>query len=110
MFIPELKKINISGLSLEEATKIIKNEIKTSYIGVEAYITLTYVRDIQVILSGNVFNPGPYTLNGNSNLFHALTAAGGPSELGSFREVQLVRGSSVIDTIDLYETFYIWQI
>ena len=105
IFIPELKKINISGLSLEEAIKIIKNEIKTSYIGVEAYITLTYVRDIQVILSGNVFNPGPYTLNGNSNLFHALTAAGGPSELGSFREVQLVRGSSVIDTIDLYETF-----
>ena len=105
IFIPELKKLNISGLSLEEATKIIKNEINVSYIGVEVYVTLINVRDIQVILSGNVFNPGPYTLNGNSNLFHALTAAGGPSELGSFREVQLIRGNNVIDTIDLYDTF-----
>ena len=63
------------------------------------------VRDIQVIIAGNVFSPGPYTLNGNSTLFHALAISGGPSEDGSFRQIDLVRGGKVIETADFYETF-----
>ncbi len=103
--IPEVGKIFLSGLTLGEATNIIKKTIENSYIGVEAFVTLTNIRDIQIIVSGNVFNPGPYTLNGNSNIFHALSVSGGPSESGSFRQINLVRGSEVIETIDLYDTF-----
>ena len=103
--IPEVGKIFLSGLTLGEATNIIKKTIESSYIGVEAFVTLINIRDIQIIVSGNVFNPGPYTLNGNSNIFHALSVSGGPSESGSFRYINLVRGSEVIETIDLYDTF-----
>ena len=35
-------------------------------------------------------NPGIYTLTGNSNILHALSIAGGVSEFGSFREINLV--------------------
>ena len=56
-------------------------------------------------MAGNVYNPGPYTLNGNSNMFHALVMAGGPSESGSFRSIKLIRNNEVIETMDLYQTF-----
>ena len=105
IFLPELKKFFLSGLSLEEASILIKEAVKSSFIGVEAFITLTNVRDIQVVITGNVFNPGTYTLSGNSNIFHALMVSGGPSNDGSFRSIKLIRGNDVIEEIDLYDTF-----
>lgn len=98
-------KIFISGLSLQDASDLIKNKINTFYIGIKAFISLVNVRDIQIIVAGNVYNPGPYTLNGNSNLFHALSVSGGPSEIGSFRSINLVRNGKLIEEIDLYQTF-----
>ena len=52
-----------------------------------------------------MFNPGTYTLSGNSNIFHALMVSGGPSNDGSFRSIKLIRGNDVIEEIDLYDTF-----
>ncbi len=103
--IPEIGKVIIAGMSLEEATKLIKSKIDAAYIGVESFVTLTEIRNIQIIVSGNVFNPGLYTLNGNSNMFHALSVSGGPSEDGSFRNINLVRGNEIIETLDLYDIF-----
>ena len=103
--IPEIGKLYIAGLSLEDATKKIQKKIGETSIGVESFVTLVNVRDIQVIVAGNVFNPGPYILNGNSNVFHALTISGGPSDMGSFREIELVRDNKVVEVIDLYDTF-----
>ena len=103
--IPEIGKIFIGGLKLEDATNKIQKKISETFIGVESFVTLVNVRDIQVIVAGNVFNPGPYVLNGNSNVFHALSVSGGPSDGGSFREIELVRDNKVIEVIDLYDTF-----
>ena len=103
--IPDIGKIFLSGLSLDNAVKIIENKIKTSFTGVDVFTTLVSIRDIQIIVSGNAFSPGPYTLNGNSTLFHALAVSGGPSSSGSFRKIELVRENKIIETADLYETF-----
>lgn len=103
--IPEVGKVFLSGLSLLEASKLIKSKILDLFIGVDAFITLTNIRDIQVVVTGNVFNPGPYTLNGNSNLFHALMVSGGPSNQGSFRNIKLIRNNEIIRIFDLYEIF-----
>lgn len=103
--IPGVGKVFVSGLSLDNAVNTISKKIESFYTAVEAYTTLVSVRDIQVIIAGNVYSPGPYTLNGNSTLFHALAISGGPSENGSFREIDLVRGGKVIETADFYETF-----
>ncbi len=103
--LPEIGKLFLSGLNLDDASKIIKSKFENSFIGVEAYITLINVRDIQVLVTGDAYNPGPYTLNGNSNIFHALSVSGGPSELGSFRSIDLIRDGKKIHNIDLYSTF-----
>ena len=103
--IEDLGKIFLSGLSLGEAADLIKSKINKSFIGIEAYLTLVNVRDVQVIMSGNVYNPGPFTLSGNSNIFNALSVSGGPSELGSFRSINLIRDNKIIESIDLYQIF-----
>lgn len=103
--IEDIGKIFLSGKSLADATDIIKAKINEAYIGVNVFVTLVNVRDIQILVAGNITNPGSYTLNGNSNIFHALSVAGGPSEFGSYRAIDLIRNNQVIETLDLYETF-----
>lgn len=99
----DIGKIVLAGLSLNQASSVIKSKVKSTYIGVEAFITLKEIRDVNVLISGNAMNPGIYTLTGNSNILHALSAAGGVSEYGSLREINLVRNDRVIETLDLYQ-------
>ncbi len=103
--ISEIGKLSVAGLSLESASSLIKNKISNAYIGIEAFITLVNIRDIQVLITGNAYNPGIYTLNGNSNLLHALSMAGGINEIGSYRKIDLIRNDVVINSIDLYDIF-----
>ncbi len=103
--IEEVGKVFVAGLPLSEAISLVRAKINEAFIGVDAYLTLISVRNIQVLVVGNVYNPGPYTLNGNSNVFHALSVSGGPSDLGSFRSINLIRNNKVVETIDLYEIF-----
>jgi protein involved in polysaccharide export with SLBB domain len=103
--ISEIGKISVAGLTLESASSLIKNKISNAYIGIEAFVTLVNIRDIQVLITGNAYNPGIYTLNGNSNLLHALSMAGGIDENGSYRQIELIRDNVVINSIDLYDIF-----
>ena len=101
--LPGIGKINLSGLSLNDANKLIQGKVKESYIGTEAFINLESMRDINVMIAGNVFNPGVYTLSGNSNALHALVMAGGVNEQGSYREIKLKRNNETIEIIDIYD-------
>ena len=101
--IPEIGKIIIAGLSLSEASELIKSTISSTFIGSKAYVSLEQVRDVNILVTGNTKNPGIYTLTGNSNILHALSMAGGVNEFGSYREINLVRDNKVIETLDVYD-------
>ena len=101
--LPDLGKINLAGLTLSQASDLIKAKIKQTFIGTDGYISLINIRDINVIVSGNAYNPGIYTLNGNSNMLHALSMAGGINEYGSYRNIQLIRDGEKIDQLDIYQ-------
>jgi protein involved in polysaccharide export with SLBB domain len=96
-------KVIIAGMSLGEASSLIKSKINSAYIGTEAFISLSEIRDVNVLVTGNAKNPGIYTLTGNSNILHAISAAGGISEFGSFREINLVRNNKIIESLDVYD-------
>ena len=101
--LPKIGKVVLTGLTLENAIEIVKAKIKNSFIGTEAYISIDSLRDVTVLVTGNTNKPGIYTLNGNSNILHALNAAGGISEYGSYREIKLIRNNKVIEYFDLYD-------
>lgn len=101
----DVGKVFVAGLPLKDASDLIKAKVNNTFIGVEAFLTLVNVRNIQILVVGNVYNPGPYTLNGNTNIFHALSVSGGPSEYGSFRSINLIRNNKIIENVDLYDSF-----
>lgn len=101
--IPGIGKLILAGLTLNEASSLIKSRVENIYFGTESFVTLSEIRDVNVLVSGNAKNPGVYTLTGNSNILHALTVSGGVNEFGSFREINLIRNNEVVETLDVYD-------
>ena len=101
--LPDIGQINLAGLSLGEASKLIKSKVNQAYIGTDSFTSLKNIRDISVLLAGDVFNPGVYTLNGSSNMLHALNVAGGVGAYGSYRTIKLIRDQKVIEELDIYD-------
>ena len=105
MVIPGYGKINVAGKTLAEAEKAVNGLIESVAVGVDAYLTLDEVRDVQVLLLGGVESPGIYTLSGGSSILSALNVAGGIAENGSYRKIDLRRNGKTVTTYDLYDIF-----
>lgn len=107
--IPDIGVVNLNGMTVKEADSYMRRKLGQIYSvdGEDAKsdikLTLGNIRTIQVNLMGEVANPGTYYLSSLSNLYHALHRAGGVSDLGSLRDIKLVRKGKTIATIDVYD-------
>lgn len=104
VLLPEYGKVIIAGMSFGDAAELIKNFVQTKDISQEVFVSLSELRDIQVVLLGWVNNPGIYTLSAGSNVIGAINVAGGISNNGSYRSIELKRGKNTT-LIDLYDIF-----
>ena len=102
--IPDIGQLTLAGLSLDDASQLVKSRVSLSFIGIEAFISIAQIRDVNILVAGNAENPGIYTLSGNSNLLQAISIAGGVNdEFGSYRAINLLRNNVVIETLDIYD-------
>lgn len=106
--ISNLGPVKVAGLTIEMATQKIREAmfkiypaIKTGQTNVS--VSLGQIRSIQVTLVGEINKPGSFSLPSTATIMHAMYASGGPNEIGSYREIQLVRGGKIIVTFDLYD-------
>lgn len=60
-------------------------------------------RAISVSIVGSVKRPGTYQIYANNTVFNALFKAGGLSETGTARNIEVRRGGKLVETFDLYE-------
>lgn len=100
--------IQVNGLTIEEASKIINSRLSKFYPAIasgqtKAILSLTGIRAIKVMVLGAVKKPGTYSLSSLATLFNALYVSGGPAENGSFRNIELVRNNKTIVVADLYD-------
>ena len=105
LIIPTYGKVYVAGLSLIRAEETVQNFVDSISIGVNAFLSLKSIRDVQVLITGGVENPGIYTLSGGSNILGALNISGGISKSGSFRNIELKRAGKIIQSYDLYDIF-----
>lgn len=105
--IPNVGLIKVAGLTIEAATQKIKSMMGNTvypYLksgGAKISVTLGKIRSIKVTIIGS-YRPGNYTVSSLSTVFNILYLAGGPSEFGSFREIELIRANKVERKVDLY--------
>lgn len=106
--IPSVGVVNVGGLTIEEATQVIRSRMSDIYSGIRTgttnvVVALGNIRSINVVVTGDVIQPGTYTLPSLATAFNALYQAGGPNEYGSLREITVVREGTTIATLDAYE-------
>lgn len=104
---PNLGPIQVAGLTVEDARLRIKRALTKIYPGittgkVAVQVSLGQIRSITVTLLGEVRRPGNYTVSALATLMNALYASGGPNDIGSFRNIELVRGGKTVTVFDLY--------
>lgn len=105
---PNLGPIRVAGLTLEQATEKITRSLTTIYPAIaggktRVAVSLGQIRSIRVTVIGEVFRPGNYTMSSLSTLMHALYACGGPSGIGTMREVSLIRAGKKVVELDVYD-------
>ena len=105
--IPNVGPIKVSGLTIENATRVIRNDVSKIYSGISSgdthvNVTLGNIRSIRITVVGEAVRPGSYTLPSLATAFNALYACGGPDSIGSMRDIKLIRANKIIANLDVY--------
>jgi protein involved in polysaccharide export with SLBB domain len=107
VLIENVGRVKVAGLTIEAATTRIKQQMaNTAYPSLrtgESKLALTVgdTRTIQVTIIG-AQRSGNYNVSSLSTILNALTEAGGPNEIGSYRNIELIRNNKLFKKIDLY--------
>ena len=108
--IDNLGLVFLNGMTVNQATNYLRKELNKLYAGLadenptsHIKVSLGNSRTIQVNVMGEVYQPGTYALSAFSTVFHALYSAGGVSDIGSLRNIQVVRNGKNIANVDIYD-------
>jgi len=105
--IPGVGILNVGGKTIEQATLAIKSRLAANNYavgrGTSVQVTLGNIRSIKVIIIGQVSKPGTYTLPSLATVFNALYVAGGPTDNGSLRQIEVIRSNRIIRHLDVYD-------
>jgi len=102
--------VSLNGQTLGSATDLIRSRLRRIYSGIGSGgvgmdVTLGKLKQIRVFVVGDVVRQGGYMLSGNTSVLAAIYQAKGPTDIGSEREIEVVRGK-VRTKVDLYDYFF----
>lgn len=101
IMLPELAPIAAAGRQFSDFRAQLERQIESAYIATNVFVSVDEIRQVSVLMSGEVRKPGPLTLSGLSTSIDALLLAGGIKKSGSLRDIRVYRGDEII-AIDLY--------
>ncbi len=100
--VPALGPLAVAGMTFEQMSQHLIQQAQ-QITGTNVDISMGSLRTMQVFILGDVRRPGAYTIGSFATITDALLMSGGPSEIGSMRNIQLKRRDKVIQTFDLYD-------
>ena len=101
--VPGLPTVPLSGLTFEDAKRFLVSHIESSKIGISASISMSRLRAVSVYVAGEARQPGTYSVSALSSVTQLLFQAGGVSDIGSMRNIQVKRSGELVATLDVYE-------
>ena len=100
---PELGSLSLAGMTFLEASNYINDRVSKQMIGVDVSISIGQLRSIDVFMTGEAKVPGVYAVSGLSTVSQLLFVAGGITDIGSLRNIEIRRSNKLITTFDLYD-------
>lgn len=99
------QKVFVKGLTLKQTRSLIASRLGLSGDESSYNIGVTRPRLVTVNVLGEVFSPGTYTVPATNSAFNLLVSMGGPSDIGSVRNIYIKRDGKIRDSFDFYEYF-----
>jgi len=109
--IPQVGQVYAANLTLGQLEDQLYTRLGRVYSGVRRgpnprtrfTVTVARLRNIQVYVAGDVVRPGAYQISAAGTALTALYSAGGPTDNGSLRRVDVRRGDKLVDSVDVYD-------
>ena len=101
VLLPRITPIPAAGRTLGAFRQDVDAAVRRAYVATSATVSVGRVRQISVLVSGEVNSPGQRLVTGLSSVLDALQLSGGIKKTGSLRDVRIQRHGSQF-TIDLY--------
>lgn len=105
IFVPTIGPLSVQGLSGGQLDAKVRGAIRSVYPDdVQVYTNLQGVQPVGVFVTGYVESPGRYAGTPSDSLLFFLDQAGGiDNELGSYRDIRVMRGNQTVARVDLYD-------
>lgn len=101
--LPRVGTVQVAGVRHADLPSVIERRVARVFRDFQLSATVGQIRGVRIFVTGFVVKPGAYTVSNLSTVVTALMRAGGPSSAGSFRTVELRRGSAKLASFDLYD-------
>ncbi|NQZ14023.1 MAG: SLBB domain-containing protein [Alphaproteobacteria bacterium] len=101
LIVDNFSPVTAAGKTIGELKQELQREAASMY-NTQAFVSLSGIRQIKILVTGHVKNPGQKNVTAFHTALDALSLAGGVDETGSLRQIKLVRGDKTY-VIDLYQ-------
>ena len=111
VLIPQVGQLYVANLTMAQLEDLLYSRLGRVYSGIRRgagattrfSLTISRLRMNQVFVLGDVERPGSYQVSSAGTAMAALYAAGGPTANGSFRNIEIKRGTQMVAALDLYD-------
>lgn len=99
--LPRLNPLPATGRIFGSFRQDLEAAVHRAYVATDASVSVSRVRQISVLVSGEINVPGQRVLTGLSSVVDAILVSGGVKKTGSLRNVRIQRGGKEF-SVDLY--------
>jgi len=112
VYIENVGVLSVHGLSISEFETKLKNLLSRKYKTIDPAngnpttffdISFDKYNVLNIFVTGEVVEPGPFQMSPTSTIISALIKAKGVTAKGTLRNIQLIRDGKVIKNFDLYD-------
>lgn len=100
--IPQVGPVHVAGEKFQEVKELLTNYLASSYKNSQVVVDLNSFATAQVTVTGFVNAPGIYNTTTVSSIKDILMQAGGVSDAGSVRNIEVNRNSHIVARVDFY--------
>ncbi len=102
LVIPKVGTVKVGGRTLAQAKQAVQGLVGRNFSRSTVDLQVVKLREVRVFILGEVYRPGAFLVSSLSSLVNVLSLAGGPTAVGSYRDIRVMRGGKPVFHLDLY--------